>query len=550
MDKKYKTKFYSVVKASSTDVMEANIAKAGVNIKDFIPEGINFKDNGDLLPIIFEAFNVNYINRNGDCVSSEDAIDLYKSFVGKPLNLDHKRERVVGFNISSKLININDEELLDDEAKEFNEPYNCKIGSILWRVVAPKVSDYLDESIAKNEPQNEIFASFEVGFDDFDIVVIKGKSRKLIDAERIVTTQDKDFEDLSGKLKQYGGSGKIDKDTYIYRKIRGGLLGLGMALVENPAAFVSPIEVLNTNQTEVEQNNLQQDLQQNNVNEEIINQNSVNSNEINLKNNEKTEEKEKELKNMADDKEVKAEQNESTAKVEVKNFVIAKLEDITDENLKEIKANVIVDFINSEIKKANDTWVTERAEKETFIEAQKQENINLKSTIEALNTKVTELENKIVSAENQEKFNQRMNSFEVEFDLTDEDRGILASDIKDLNDEAFEAYAKKMKVLMKDKAKKKVKSEEMCPECGEPMEEEECGKCKKSKSSKGSTDKEVKEVLAEDKVVDNAIDNGKKEDAGVPNAAAAAPTLADRMSKAFSLGENVTLEDPRKRKNK
>ena len=56
-----------------------------------------------------------------------------------------------------------------------------------------------------------------------------------------------------------------------------------------------------------------------------------------------------------------------------------------------------------------------------------------------------------------------MSSFDTEFDLSDEDRQVLAADIKDLNEEAFAAYKKKIEVLMKEKNKaaKKAKDEAM-----------------------------------------------------------------------------------------
>ena len=47
-----------------------------------------------------------------------------------------------------------------------------------------------------------------------------------------------------------------------------------------------------------------------------------------------------------------------------------------------------------------------------------------------------------------------MASFDEEFQLTDEDREVIAKDVADMDDETFAAYGEKMKVLLKDKNKK------------------------------------------------------------------------------------------------
>ena len=43
-----------------------------------------------------------------------------------------------------------------------------------------------------------------------------------------------------------------------------------------------------------------------------------------------------------------------------------------------------------------------------------------------------------------EKFNTRMSYFDSEYDADDEDRSIIKDDIKEMNDEVFAAYSKKM----------------------------------------------------------------------------------------------------------
>ena len=52
-----------------------------------------------------------------------------------------------------------------------------------------------------------------------------------------------------------------------------------------------------------------------------------------------------------------------------------------------------------------------------------------------------------------EQFNQRMASFDERYDLTDEDRKVLASQIKDLTEEDFASFDQNMTVLLSSKVK-------------------------------------------------------------------------------------------------
>lgn len=500
---KESTTFYSVIKASKANKTDAANELKRINSENSIITAEISKNitididlsNDDLLPIEYEAFNVNYVNRNDDCVGAADTVNLYKSFIGKALNKKHNRTEAVGFNIYSNLFNTNGSALTDEEAKIQTEPFNCIITSLLWKIVAPNIAEYLETTAA--EDQNQIYASFEVGFNEFDIVVIEGASRKLQDAKEIISTDNEKFNEYKEKLKCYGGTGKIDDNLFIYRKIKGELIGLGMALVENPAAFVEPVKVLN-----------------NTISEEKI-ENTIKSG-VNIEQN-------KQEITMAKEKITK----------------INSIEEITAENLSICEATAITDFINEQIKKASDDWVTEKTAKEKAISELQTKNAEIeaeaaknKTELETIVKELNELKSRIAAAEAQDLFNQRMASFEDEYELTDEERTVIANDIKDLTNETFETYAKKMKVLMKSKKK-----------CGAKCGDKEM-KAEVSNVQQVATAEEVKEAKT---VVDNAVENGTK-DPVIPNAATPAPTFAERIANAFKLGDNVTLEDRRRRK--
>ena len=203
--------------------------------------------------------------------------------------------------------------------------------------------------------------------------------------------------------------------------------------------------------------------------------------------------------------------------------------------MKEVTASSITDFIAEEIKKVNDQFVNEKAEKENEIKVANEklasvatEHEVVKKQLEELNQKLASIEAEQLAKAKQEAFNIRMAAFDEEYDLSDEDRKVLAEDIKDLNDEAFSAYKNKMAVLMKDKNKSAKKAKE------EKMKEE----MKASTISQEAVVSETEKVTEKttDEVVNQAVDNGTKASAEIPNSAPAAePTVQEKYAKAFSL---------------
>ena len=93
---KYTTVFSSVIKPLVSEDKDKYLAMASMlEIGDFIPDIDTTKDI-DLLPVAFNACVANRVNKNGDVVDSSTAVAMYESFINKPINLEHQRERVVG----------------------------------------------------------------------------------------------------------------------------------------------------------------------------------------------------------------------------------------------------------------------------------------------------------------------------------------------------------------------------------------------------------------------------------------------------------------------
>ena len=66
-----------------------------VELEKFLPD-VDLNKNYDLLPIAFNAFVVNRVNKNGDVIDGETAIAMYKDFINKPINIEHNRKNVIG----------------------------------------------------------------------------------------------------------------------------------------------------------------------------------------------------------------------------------------------------------------------------------------------------------------------------------------------------------------------------------------------------------------------------------------------------------------------
>ena len=215
---------------------------------------------------------------------------------------------------------------------------------------------------------------------------------------------------------------------------------------------------------------------------------------------------------------------------------ITKIEEITDSLLSQVTASSVVDFIAEEIKKVSDQFVTEKAEKDNAVKAATEkyeaafaEQEVLKKQLAEVNEKLSAIQAEQEAKAKQEAFTLRMASLDEEFELSDEDRQVLAADIKDLNEEAFSAYKTKMSVLMKEKNKaaKKTAQDKM-------KKEEEMKASTISEEVKAS--EEVTQVPTTQEVVEQAVDNGTKASVEIPNSTPASePTVQEKYAKAFSL---------------
>ena len=120
-----------------------------------------------------------------------------------------------------------------------------------------------------------------------------------------------------------------------------------------------------------------------------------------------------------------------------------------------------------------------------------------------------------------------MSALDEEYALTDEDREVIASDIKDMNNEDFETYSKKLSVLLLEKNKEVLAKKE--------AEEKQAAE-EQAKEAKAS---ETVEEQSDTKAIETVVEEAQVEDSeDIPNSTSAEDqTLAEKYKKAFTIDQ-------------
>jgi len=471
----YTTTFSSILKPLVSEEKDKYLALASLmQVGNFIPN-VDTEKNVDLLPVAFNAAVVNRVNKNGDVIDTDTAIASYKDFINKPINIEHNRERIVGVILTAGFSEFgSDASLSEEQVKDLKGPFNITLGGVIWKIANPNLADKIEESSdATSNKYQSVSASWELGFNDYNVVMIDGESKNIEDGALISDASE--IESIKNNLRAFGGSGKLDKTKSIYRKVIGNVVPLGIGLTETPAADVKGIATLKSEASvEIEQENISKI--------DNLNVNTYNDNKV---------------------------------------MKIQSIKDITDESLKQATASQISDLIEQELKVASEKYAAEKATVEQSLKAANEKYDTLAAVQDTLQKEIAALKASLEAAESEkqailanEKFNERMNAFDAEYDLDSETRQVLASDIAGLDDDSFAAYKNKMAVFMKNKKK------------GEKKEAPEGPKEAMSASAS--------------EVIEQAAANGEKKAAVIPaTSTASEDSLFNKYKKAFDYDEFV-----------
>ena len=470
----YTTTFSSILRPLVSEEKDKYLALASLaQVGSFIPD-VDTEKNVDLLPVAFNAAVINRVNKNGDVIDTQTAISSYKDFINKPINIEHNRERIIGVILTAGFSEFgSDASLSEDQVKDLKGPFNITLGGVIWKIANPDLADKIeDSSDVTSDKYQSVSASWELGFNDYNVIMIDGESKNIEDGDLISDASQ--IESIKNSLKAFGGSGKVDKTKSIYRKVIGNVVPLGIGLTETPAADVKGIA---THKSE--------------ASVEIVEENISKINNLNV--------------NKDNDNKV---------------MNITSIKDITDESLKQATASQISDLIEQELKVASEKYASEKASFEQSLKSANEKYDTLAAGQDVLQKEISALKTSLQASEAEkqaivanEKFNERMNAFDSEYDLDDDTRQVLASDIAGLDDDSFAAYKNKMAVFMK--TKKKGDKEKT----SEKMDKEE-----DSKESKASASE----------VIDQAAANGEKKAAVIPATSTASDdSLFNKYKQAF-----------------
>ena len=521
-DFEFKTIFSCSIRPLVSEEKDLYLALASsADVSRFLPE-IDAEKNIDLLPIAFNSFVANRVNKNGDVIDTATAVSIYKDFINKPINIEHKRQRVVGTILTAGFTEFGtDRVLTEQEVLATNSPFNVTLGGVVWKVVNSELADRIEEAAdPTSEKYQEISASWELGFSEFALAALPPAEKNLENAE--IISNPEEIDELKGHLRALGGEGVLDDGRMVYRKVINKVVPLGIGLTEHPAAEVKGVAVQpNTKDVEIKvEEKMEKDEKDSNSSQEehnIVEENEQESSAGNI------------LKNQ----EIISQNNQNNV-IKTKDSTIMEINnisDITDEALKEVKASAITDFIREELEKASEDFSAKQNEVQDALKATKEEkdtlateHSELKEEMEKVQEKLGTLEAEKLEREKLEVFTQRMAELDEEFELNDESREAIAEEIKDLDEDAWAAKRIRMAKLLKKKAT-------IIPP-----------DLKKSKSESEATETPVKSVseteqtsASEDQeVVDEAIDSAEEQKDTIPvTSEAAEPTVYEKYKDAF-----------------
>lgn len=508
---KYITKFTSAGLKVSQLFSDPSISRASLeNLKSLIPNSeIDFTDNIDLLGVAFNAAVVNKFNKNDDGINTATALRINKLFKHKPTNIEHKKEKVVGHILTSAFSEygsnriITEEELIDN-----NNPFNISLGAVVYKFVNKEFANALEKS---NDPESEYFnkisTSWELGFNDYNIAI---GSDNINEAE--IITDQKHIQELKGKLKSYGGNGKLDDGTRIYRLVVGEVFPLGIGFTATPAADVRGV-VVNTNDgLELFEK----------PNAKIFNFKS----HYFVKNN-------SQLQNIDVNCEKEIAMNLENLISEVKEALVEK------KISQEAAANMTATFTEA-IKKKDEEYRNELSAAKNAAEAAEKERAEIKASMEEVQKQLAEALQKVNEFEASQKaaqalaaFNSRMEEIDNLFELDDQDRQVLADDIKAIvDDESFANYKNKLSVIWRNK-NKEVKSEQE-KEIQAKINAEVEKRISSLKSSNAETNKSVEDILDSAKASKFELPNNNQ------SSSRPAESLMQRFAEAFKK-ENIII---------
>ena len=390
--------------------------------QSLLPDDFDPEQNIDVLPVVFNLAKVNEFNKNGDGIDAKTAIAAVKRFINKPINIEHKKDKIVGHMINASFsekefdFKNNDIESYADK----KEPFYINAAGLIYKSVYPKLAEAIVEASDEEEKSYQsISTSWELAFRQFEVAV---GSKYLKDSD-IATGAEK--EDLIQYIKGLGGDGEDEKGNLVNRLIVGQTYPLGAALTKNPAAAVRGIHAP---EDKLDNKNIEK-----------------------ISRNENIDVKSGKLKSIFN---METEQFEELIKKLSKSVASAVREDS--------EAKSVSESIRDTLTEHNDTWKSKiKVEQEAKAKAEAELGElqdSFKQTQEELNT----LKNDVEAKTAVDLFNDRMNFIDSDYELTEKELALVTAEVKEIgsSETNFNSYKEKLEVIFAHKLKKNIDAQE------------------------------------------------------------------------------------------
>ena len=506
MTPKYTTHFDFEINASDT-INNFVLSKANIqNLKSLIPTQVDLEKNIDLMGVAFNAAVVNEFNKNGDGISTETAIESVQQFVHKPTNIEHDKKRVVGHIVNAGFSDYSDSSLLVNVDKDTKDPFNIALGAVVYKTVDKDFFETLRRSTNPNSKiHNSVSASWEVGFSEYKIAV---GSKNLKDAE--IISDPNQIMEMKAMLRGFGGKGRMDDGTPLYRLIVGNVYPLGIGFTMKPAANVKGVISEESMTPEVKE---------------------VKAIEINTKQSQdlekiaaKISQKIKNTVNNINIMDIENLLTELKSDLQEKKFSQEAIASMTSTFAEAIKTK------DEEYKASLEAAENEKAEIAKANEELKNSVESIKEELASAQERITEFEKAQAAEEAVATFNARMEEIDSIYDLDESDAAFIAEKIKGLDsaEEAYASFKSELEVFWASKNKEaKAKFEE---EVQARVEEAVAKRLETPETSETSEASETTDV-------EEALDNAEQTTSEIPNnneAQASSQTFKDKFAAAFS----------------
>jgi len=456
-------------------------------LKDIFPEKVYEEKVVDLLPVSFNLATVNSFNKKKEGIGSQTAVSILHTFKDHPTNIEHDNKEIVGHIIGAKFTSIIDNRIIDEEeALQTEDPYYISLSAYIYKLIFPDFAKLLEKS---NDPESpfykKISASWEIGYNDFDIAIGSNNLKECF----CIGKNDSRFNTYKKMLKKYKGKGVDENGNDVNLLVKGVVYPLGIGFTTDPAAYVEGVYVEKFEKTTSE-------LKSEELVASKISHNEKNNVTIfNKTNNGNMDAQEliQEISKLVSEKK----------DMKFSEETIANMTSLINEKIRERDALYTKEKEELEKQKIEASQKSEQRQKEID---------EMSKTLKEAKEEISALKASMDNKEKAEAFNVRMNSLDEEFDLTDEDRKIIASDLKsiDTSEESYASYKGKIDVLFKEKSKAYKKQKEEMDE--KRIQEEVKKRVAKTKASDcGEEEEEGKKSMAEKSKASNKEEDSQED---------------------------------------